>query len=341
MVDTERLLQLTGVVFASSPMPCLGFDRRDEKILIANDALVRSFGHSREELGAMTTTQLWGDRPTAAADRGPASVRLKDGTHRDVDLTTLARFFFEGVEVEVLQADDDVSGHRRAHAELAHARDQLRAMTARLVSAEDAERRRVSRELHDHVNQQLALLTMEVDGLEAKLRSTRDQLPEQLHAVKTGLAQVTEQIRQVAYQLHPSVLDDLGLSIAAKYYAEAFSRRENIELDFDAAELPPLHEDLSTCLYRVLQEALRNVSQHAQAQRVTVALSAEAGTVTLQVSDDGVGFEPADLRISGRAGLGVVSMRERVELLGGTFAITSRPGQGTELDARLPLEAAR
>jgi signal transduction histidine kinase len=156
--------------------------------------------------------------------------------------------------------------------------------------------------------------------------------------MRADLARPGDDDHALAYQLHPSVLDDLGLSEALKVECEQFSRRESIRAQlttFEApSEVPP---DVSVCLFRIAQEALRNAARHSHASRVSLAVTASNGSVRMTVSDDGVGFVPAQRRARS---LGHASMRERARLLGGTLEIESAPGSGTTVNVSVPLKEA-
>ena len=140
----------------------------------------------------------------------------------------------------------------------------------------------------------------------------------------------------MAYELHPSILDHLGLAVALRSYCLEFSRREGIPIRFLARRLPEsIPQEPATCLYRLTQEALRNAARHARTERVTVSLSGSGGGLELSIRDTGVGFDPA--LVKGRGGLGILSMEERVRLVNGAFAVHSRPGRGTRIEVRVPL----
>jgi len=165
------------------------------------------------------------------------------------------------------------------------------------------------------------------------------QLRNQLVALRNRLMSVSEDIRRTAYQLHPSSLDHLGLAAALKSYCREFARQEGILIHVSTRSLPakiPPHIALS--LYRCTQEALRNMASHSGARRAAVALTGSEGMIALTVKDSGRGFDPARAKARG---LGLVSLDERARLLGGTFSLKTRPGQGVRIDIQVPLPSKR
>ena len=214
---------------------------------------------------------------------------------------------------------------------------QLRHLTAQLLSAQDDERRRIARELHDELNQRVISLAFDIDdqlqqlpGLPAAARTT-------LQVIKNEVAELSDHLRDLAHRLHPSVLDDLGIMSALRVCAQEFEQREHIPVRLALEESErPLTRHLAECLFRVTQEALRNVAKHAGALHVFLALTYHEDHVLLRVEDDGCGFTPQD-RQSVQRGLGLVSMGERVRLLEGTLTLTSDPGRGTQLSVSIPL----
>lgn len=220
---------------------------------------------------------------------------------------------------------------------LARKRMQLAAqrLSGRLINAQEAERARLARELHDDITQRLARLAIDVARCERA--TSEDSVVEAARQVRRALVQLSEDVHGLAYQLHPSILVDLGLAEALKAELERFGSREPIAVKVNlhkADKMVP--HDSALCLYRVAQEALRNIARHARARNVAVSLRGLDGGVQLAVQDDGCGFEPALHREL--PSLGLASMRERVKLLGGELDIDSAPGQGATILAWLPLE---
>jgi PAS domain S-box-containing protein len=231
---------------------------------------------------------------------------------------------------------EDITEKIQAERALQQSRQELRALAGRLINAEDEERKRISRELHDDLSQKLALLAFNIGGLLVEHAPSAEKINEQLRNLQVHVKQLAQDVRQISHQLHPSILDDLGLVAALTELCEEFSSREGIEVAFESEAVPRvLPVDLASCLYRVSQEALHNVLKHAQASQARLRLSASADGIHLCIHDNGVGFD-SEASLS-RPGLGIVSMKERISLVQGDFAIDSRPGQGTEVKVFIPL----
>jgi signal transduction histidine kinase len=225
---------------------------------------------------------------------------------------------------------------REKEAALRNSHQTLQAVTARLLGAEERERRRLSRELHDDLNQKLAIVALDVAGLAKTLpRSDPVQIEHELRALQSRLTGICGQVRTMAYQLHPSILDDLGLAVAIRSYCAEFSSREGIQVQFVHRHLTePIGQELASALYRITQEALRNVAKHSGTTKASVSLVGSDKAITLRVRDNGIGFRVETAR--GGGGLGLTSMAERARMLGGTFDIKSSPGEGTTVTASIP-----
>lgn len=222
--------------------------------------------------------------------------------------------------------------------DLEHARD-LQRLSAKLVDVQEQERRSIARELHDEVGQALTAIKVEL-AVSERAGGLSDKALLALRDVRAITDRTLQQVRDLSQLLHPSLLDDLGLSAAIEWYLKGFSRRTDVraELLQDRMEerLPP---QVETCIFRVVQEALTNVARHANATSVRVYLQRLPHTVLLTVEDDGVGLAQAAATDAPR-GLGLLGIRERAGELGGTFRIESQPGKGTRLTVELPVEVS-
>jgi signal transduction histidine kinase len=225
---------------------------------------------------------------------------------------------------------------RLRYAELAHNREELQELSARLVDAQETERRSLSRELHDEVGQALGLLLMDVGRLSNQLGADAKG-QEMVQRIKTVAERTVQTVRNMALLLRPSMLDDLGLVSALEWYAREVSRSSETEVELKADNVSEtLPDPLMVCIYRVVQEAVNNAQRHAHAKNVTVELKETDTAVQVQVKDDGTGFEGKRTR-----GIGLLGMEERVKRLGGAITIESQPGAGTTIRAELPLHEAK
>lgn len=213
--------------------------------------------------------------------------------------------------------------------------DDLRDLSRRLIQAHEEERALLARELHDDVTQRLAVLAIEVGRAESAAAGGPQS--QAMRVLREELVRLSEDVHSLAYQLHPSVLDELGLAEALRTECERRGRRSRFQLSMNFDPLPSvLGRDAALCLFRVAQEALNNATRHSGARGVSVTLRQMDGGLLLAVHDDGVGFDPERRRKGGH--LGLASMRERVRLVNGTLDIESTPGRGTTVVAWVPGE---
>jgi len=231
---------------------------------------------------------------------------------------------------EALESEIEIAARQ-----LNRTQEELRGLTAHLFTMQEEERQRVARELHDDISQRLSLLEIVLEELRddgivgedlARLKSAR----EQVHKLNTD-------VRQISHHLHPAILNDLGLSAALKSMVTEFGERENTPVTYLTRNLPEdWSPEAATAVFRIAQEALRNVAKHAGKTHVKVVLSGSGKRLQLRVMDFGVGF---DQEMEGPArGLGMISMQERARLAGGTLTVQSSLGQGTTVTAEVPLD---
>ena len=212
----------------------------------------------------------------------------------------------------------------------------LRGLAGRLIHAQEEERSRLARELHDDLAQRLAVFAIDVGRLELQLTDTPASFREALREMKNGIVSISQDVHTLSRQLHPSILDDLGLIKAVESECAGFSRREGIEVVFNHDNIPRgIPKDVSLSLYRIIQEGLRNISKHACAEHIVVSLQGIDHDILLSVQDDGIGFDWAEVKEN--PGLGLSSMRERAKLIRGEFSIQSQPEKGTVITLRGPL----
>jgi len=226
--------------------------------------------------------------------------------------------------------------------ELSSSRERLRLLAQRIISAQEQERRRLSRALHDEAGQALTALKICLELIGEDLPFESESLRQRIGDAVTLTNATMEQIRLLARDLRPPALDTVGLVPTLEGFCQDFARRTQLPIDYLGLELPMLPDAISICLYRFLQEALTNVAKHAHASQVRVVLRCDNDTLSLSVSDDGQGFDPVVwLSKSGwPVGMGLMGMQERLQPLGGQLDVESQPGQGTRLTALIPLQEA-
>jgi two-component system CheB/CheR fusion protein len=218
--------------------------------------------------------------------------------------------------------------------ELSGTQKELQALTASLFSSQEEERRRVARELHDDISQKLALLEIDAQQVEPKIESNPVQARKELESLRTAIGDLSEEVRRISHGLYPSVIEDLGIAPAIRSLVEDFGQREEMTVTFRAENVPdnvPL--EIATGMYRIAQEALRNVAKHAGRTYVKVLLAGGPGRLRLQVIDAGKGFDTRALT----PGLGLIGAGERVRIMRGVLTIESKPGEGTRLSVDAPL----
>jgi PAS domain S-box-containing protein len=326
----------------------------DGKIATVNGHSEKMFGYSQKELIGQPADILI---PEFARDRqhGPFATymaktesrprgiglsfegRRRDGSTFPVDIA------LSGIEtttgkLTVVFVTDITQRRQLEKAEQTHAA-QVQALAARLLSAQEEERRRVSRELHDQICQQLAALAIDISAFAASPTPPPGDRERVLKELQARVVKASEATRHIAYQLHPSVLDDLGLVTSLRALCKQFSDREGVAVQFHHSELPSaIAREVASCLYRVAQESLQNIATHSGAKKVSVTISQKKGGVVLSIVDDGTGFDP-DLA-AGSGGLGLVGMEERARLVNGNLTIAAQPGRGTKVTLKVPMAEA-
>jgi len=261
---------------------------------------------------------------------GAVFARLQLGLMAMIALTLLGGAGLAGLTIfHILRLEGEV---QRRLEESVQAQASLQELSAKLVRAQEEERRKLSRELHDEVGQSFSAVLMEAENL-LDLEPAA-QVRQHLEAIRGVAEKGMNEIRNMALLLRPSMLDDFGLVPALDWQARETAKRTGMRVQVDSEVADELPEEHKTCIYRVVQEALNNCARHAQASAVQVDVRTQANQIMLSVQDDGSGFDTVRVR-----GMGLLGMEERVRHLGGTFEIDSKPGRGTLLQVRLPLTA--
>ena len=313
---------------------------------MANDQALELFGYARDEILGRPVELLVPDR---AGDRHPAdrrrhfdapavrpmglgrelTGRRKDGREVPIEIALSTLQTPKGLFV--LASVVDRTERRLAEAASRASQHELRLLTGRLLNAQETERRRIARELHDDVSQNLALLAVEMDLLTTAAGTAG--VAGRAGELSSRLKDVSSAVHGLSHQLHPSKLEQLGLVAAVRGLCQEYTRAHGLDVKFTHHGLPDrLRPDTELCLFRIAQEALGNVVRHSGSADAAVELAGTGRDVCLRVSDSGRGFDPSVL--GGR--LGLAGMRERVSLVGGQLRIESGPGSGTRVEARVP-----
>jgi signal transduction histidine kinase len=265
-----------------------------------------------------------------------------DGSRFPVRISAFPIFGPNGQVVGFIEVVEDITQRRRAEEALRASQEALRkskesyqSLAGQLLTAQEAERSRLARELHDDLSQRLAALAMEAARLEDQPQSSQGAVSTGLKVMKDKLVEMSIDINAISRRLHPSVLDDLGLADAVHSECASFAQRERIVVNYKSESVPrEVPPDVALCIYRIVQEGLRNISRHARATEAEILLIGKGDTIHLLIKDNGIGVNPFQVE---KGGLGLASMKERVHLMRGDFSIKSQPGQGTVIEALVPL----
>ena len=330
----ERVVAEWAATFDACPDLLVVLDG-DGKALRVNEAVTRRTGQNPGELVGREAREVFPGGLGAVIAAGWA--RLSDGK------ATMENVFDQSLGADLLVSVTPIRyvsgrGHEavvvaRDVTELVRSEEARAALLRRLLSAQEDERRRVARELHDGIGQSLLALSV---GLRSLSETVPADTQDQLRQLTGMVIEAIEEARRISQGLRPTVLDDLGLVAALARLTEVFSRVHQVR----AALLVPapgahqLTPETESAIYRIVQEALANVAKYAHAQTVDVVLECVDGAVRVSVSDDGRGFDPSCCK---GTGWGLSGMRERATMLGGVFRVESIPGNGTTIDVRIPL----
>jgi PAS domain S-box-containing protein len=321
-------------------------------IIEVNQQACLALGYAREELLEMTIFDLelafskwyllkqW-------EKNGEGVVEIK-GVYRRRDGSTfpaeirVSQFNYRGKNLRLVSVRDITERERieqelRVSEKALHkSRESYRNLADYLLTSHEAERRRLGRELHDDLTQRLAALAMEAERLEVQGQTQSAAISPNLRAIKDKLAELSMNIHALSRRLHPVILEDLGLTDAIASECRGFAKREGIAVKTTSEGISEkICLEVGLCIYRIVQEGLRNIAKHARASEVFVSVVGRDGNIHLSIKDNGIGFDPAKIKKKGR--LGLASMQERAYIIGGDFSVKSQPGQGTVIEVQAPL----
>jgi PAS domain S-box-containing protein len=271
------------------------------------------------------------DRPVEAEEK----VYHKDGTLHKYNTIKFPLYDSDGKTFAVCAISPDITERKLAEAalkkkevELQKSHKEMQSLAGKLLTAQEEERRLLARELHDDLTQRLALMAIEIGKLETQLKSLSTSFSQDIGKIKEQVINLSEDVHHISRQIHPSILDDLGLVDALKSECSNISQYEGLSVKFVTQKVNrKIPGDIALCIYRVAQHSLKNIVKHAKATEVSMSVVCDDSTICLKVEDNGIGFIPKQVKNKG--GLGLVSMKERMRLIQGNLSIQSKPGKGT------------
>ena len=336
-------------LFTDAPIG-IALEDLDGKLLFVNPALCSMLGYTMEEMTRMTCAQF--SEAEDHAEDLEQFQKLRAGTiqgyhiekryHRRDGVPMWGRLNVSLIKgaaepAVVLAMVEDVTEKKATVEDLMSAHSKLQVLTQRLLAAQEEERKRIARELHDDIGQRLSLLMMELDVWKNEMPVERTLEQSKLHSLLGQLDELITDVHNMSHDLHSSKLQHLGLNVALKEICRRVSTQRQVAIELRADPLPhPLPEEVALCFYRVAQEALNNAARHSGSARIEVRLTSEGQLLRMQIRDYGIGF---DLMTRER-GLGLATMLERLKTIGGRLAVHSSVGNGTELVAEADLRSA-
>jgi len=335
------------LLFNKNPMPMWMISLPEKNFLDVNTAAIEFYGYSKEEFLKMTTFDI---RPkdkhqeyidfdaelkgTGVIFAGVWDHKKKDGTIIKVNIIT-HNIFYEGHNARLVLAND-VTQKILAEEALNKSHEQLRQLATHLEKVRETERTHIAREIHDELGQQLTGLKMDISWLGRKITNQDNDIKLKINETIHLIDLTVKTVRRIATELRPSILDDLGLLAAMEWQSEEFEKRSEISCVFNSNVTEVnVNPDLATGIFRIYQESLTNVLRHSAASEVKSFLKIKEDILEFSISDNGKGFIANE--IANKKTLGLLGMRERTNLLGGSYEITSKPGKGTSVLIIVPL----
>ena len=330
--------------FRQSPLAISISSMKDGCYIDVNEAFEQQTGWFRDEVVGRTPLDinLWADPHQRSLFRQQL---LAEGTVRDLEVrirrkdgqirTTLGSA--ELIEVNgkpcKLSVTADVTERKQAE-------EALASLSGRLIETEDEERKRIAREIHDDYNQRVAMLAVDLEQLAEDVDDPSSETSQKVHELYDRVSELGADLHSLSHRLHSSTLENLGLLVGLEAFCKEFAEQQGVQVDFLNENVSRgVPADAGLCMFRVTQEALRNIKRHSGANSAEVRLEQLDGTLHLSVSDRGRGFNPN--RPPATRGIGIHSMEERLRLLGGRLELQSQPMEGTRIDAWLPLKMTR
>lgn len=322
------------------------------RIMTANAAQLRMLGGREEELRGKPFLQI--THPEDRAREAGLFTEIKAGRRENYQLekrllrqngsdfwVQVTVSLVRGLESEprcCIGTTEDITARKEAHEKLRESEKNLRLLASQLLTAQEDERRRISRELHDELGQALLVLKLQAKAIEDELQPEQQQIRKECREMRSNLDQVVDNVRRLSRDLSPTMLEDLGLAAAIRRLILDFSRHYHIEYRLQESNIDDLfHPEAQVTIYRLIQECLTNIGKHSQASLLTVAINKTRSSVSFIIQDNGRGFNPAPRRhLATDQGMGLAAMEERARMVGGSLSIWSQEGAGTKVAFDLP-----
>lgn len=335
------------LLFNQNPMPMSMISLPQRNFLDVNDAAIEFYGYNKKEFLEMNIKDLrpeeeiinLSDISTYKAGINNTGIwrhRKKDGTIVKVNIIT-HDIINEGKHAKLVLAND-ITEKILAEEKLKKSHEDLRQLATHLQDIREDERTRIAREIHDELGQQLTGLKMDISWLSKKISNGSAEINQKMTEALKLIDETVKTVRRIATQLRPSILDDLGLISAMEWQSEEFEKRFKIKTSFVAnSATVQVESEIATGLFRIFQESLTNVLRHSKATEVKASLNSQDGLLILHIADNGIGFNAVENE--SKKTLGLLGMKERTLIMGGTYEISSKPGKGTTVVISVPINS--
>ncbi|MBN4054157.1 PAS domain S-box protein [Nitrospira defluvii] len=345
--EANKLLEGT---FSSLTEAIFMIDPSMRKIIFCNQAVKKIFGYTKEEVIGRNTEFLhvdhahyeeFGRKMTSALDAEGVFNTDFDFKRKNNEIVSTESTVTEirdemGQVIANIGVIRDVTQRIKTLSSLRLSKEDLCILSGRLIANQEEERSRLARELHDDFIQRLAVVAVQLRKLEQGVPFSSSPAEQRIKEIREQVVQLSNDLHDISRRLHPSILDDLGLSASIESECAGFSEREGIPVEYKSKGLPPeLPKEVALCIYRIVQEGLRNISMHAKADEASVSLTGSDDLIVLSIQDRDIGFDPSEIKKKGS--LGLTSITERVRMLEGRLSIQSQQGEGTLIQVRLHL----
>ena len=326
--------------FRQSPLAFTITTTKDHRYVEVNDTFERHTGWMRDEVIGRTTTDIdfWVDpnQRFAFTEKLIAKGRVQDIEVKFRRKDGQIRAGLGSAELIEINGEPCALSVIADITERKQVEEALASMSRKLIGAQEQERTRIARELHDDINQRIAMLSIDLERLEQTGSPSGPEHQSCVRGLQKRLLDLGSEVQAISHRLHSSKLEYLGLVVVCRSFCKEVAERQKVAVEFTATDVPrEIPQEVSLCVFRVLQESLNNAIKYSNVQRFEVQLHGQSGEIELKVHDGGVGFD-AESAMSGE-GLGLISMRERAGLVNGTISIRSKRMGGTEVSLRVPL----